>query len=54
MKKIKVCTLRRQMHNAGRGVEILQGDPDEWNVARGAAQVVPYYNWNKASLAFMR
>ncbi len=54
LKKIKACTLRRQMHNAGRGVEILQGDPDEWNVARGAAQVVPYYNWNKASLAFMR
>lgn len=54
LRKIKTCTLRRQMHNSGRGVLILPGDPDEWNVARGAAQVVPYYNWSKASLEFMR
>ena len=54
LEKIKACTLRRQMHNAGRCVVILQGDPDEWNVARGAARVVPYYNWSKESLAFMR
>ncbi|MEA4899004.1 MAG: ROK family transcriptional regulator [Christensenellaceae bacterium] len=54
LKKIKASTLRKQMHNAGRGVEILQGDPDEWNVARGAAQVVPLYSWSKDSLAFMR
>lgn len=54
LEKIRACTLRKQMHNAGRRVVILQGDPDEWNVARGAAQVVPYYDWKKESLAFMR
>lgn len=51
LRKIKTCTLRRQMHNAGRGVLILPGDPDEWNVARGAARVKPIYDWSK--LQFM-
>ena len=34
LEKIRACTLRKQMHNAGRRVVILQGDPRR--VERGA------------------
>lgn len=52
--KIKDCTLRRQMHQAGRNVSIQTGSAEEWNVALGATQVIPFYDWDGPALAFMR
>ena len=54
LETIKQQTFKRKMQKTGRDTVILQGDPDEWNVARGAAQVVPYYNWESERLDFMR
>jgi predicted NBD/HSP70 family sugar kinase len=54
LKLIREATLRRQMHQAGRNVMILPGSMEEWNVALGATQVIPYYEWNAERLAFMR
>ena len=54
LRLIREATLRRQMHQAGRNVMILPGTLEEWNVALGATQVIPYYEWNAEQLAFMR
>jgi predicted NBD/HSP70 family sugar kinase len=54
LKLIREATLRRQMHQAGRNVMILPGSMEEWNVALGATQVIPYYEWNAELLSFMR
>ena len=54
LRLIHEATLRRQMHQAGRNVMILPGTLEEWNVALGATQVIPYYEWNVEQLAFMR
>ena len=54
LRQIQDATMRRQMTEAGRRVVIRVGSLQEWNVALGATQVVPYYEWKSERMSFLR
>ena len=54
LRQIQDATMRQQMTEAGRRVVIRVGSLQEWNVALGATQVVPYYEWKSERMSFLR
>ena len=54
LRMIQDATMRRQMTEAGRRVVIRVGSLQDWNVALGATQVVPYYEWKSERMSFLR